>query len=106
MLAYRAIIAPMLLLCLTISSCATAIQPSRTPEQTSSLIAQLEEAKRVDAKNSLAPDVLPVAQGDFMIAASRAGIAIDKLGRGEYVSDKEIDQALMVPPKKLSRKDR
>jgi hypothetical protein len=88
------------------SSCSVASTTSRTPDEASALIEQLEGAKHTDLQNALAPDILPIAQGDLMISAGKATTAIEKLRRGEYISQTEVAQALVVPPKSLSVEER
>ena len=100
------LIAAALVSAAVLSSCSVTGPASRTPEETSALIEQLESAKRTDLQNALAPDVLPIAQGDFMTSAGKATTAIEKLRRGEYISPEEIEQAIVVPPKSLSREER
>jgi len=84
------------------SACATGV----SPESRGQLIAQLEEAQTTDRINALDPTVGPVALGDLMLHADRAQSVMDELSRGSEVSRDSINDALFVPPKRLSEKQR
>lgn len=98
------IITAAFLMAAALVACATSA--SRSPAERDAIIAQLAAARRTDQQNALAPDTGPVAQGDLMYSASRAENLIGRLGRGDYVSQKEIDQALVIPPKNLTSEQR
>jgi len=95
-----------LLSAVAFTSCAATGTSSRTAEQRDALIEQLENAKRTDLQEALAPGIMPIPQGDFMISAGMANTAIEKLRHDEYISQAEIDEALVVPPKSLSIEER
>jgi hypothetical protein len=101
----RRVIAVTLLMAVTLAACATT-STSRSPEERNALIAQLEAARRTDQQNALSPEVGPVAQGDLMVSAGYTEDVIGKLRRDEYVSQHEIDRALVVPPTTLTAAQR
>ena len=87
------------------SSCAT--PESNTPTRDRiQLIQQLRAAKELDLSNAHDVSVGPVAAGDFMLRADRADDVISDLEHGFPVPRAEVNDALFVPPKSLSEKQR
>jgi hypothetical protein len=75
-------------------------------QQESQLIERLRAARQLDRSRAYDVSVGPVAAGDYMLRADRAQDVIDKIQHGERVSQAEIEDALLVPPKSLSETER
>ena len=96
-------------LCLALSACAQAVMyrpPSLSPRQKSELIERLEEAKRTDWNDALDPNIAPATEEDFLSQMNKADRAIRELRHGFEVPEKELKDALWVPPKFISQLQR
>ena len=65
-------------------------------------IRQLEAAKELDESDAMDPKLGAVAREDFVEQAGKADRAIKELTNGYAVSDTEMEDALQVPPRRLS----
>jgi hypothetical protein len=90
---------------ITLSACAP-VRSSESAQQRGTVLEELQTAKQTDLKEAVEPDTSPVAQGDLMVAASKADDAIYKLTRDEYISPTELHEALTLPPRSLSEEQR
>jgi hypothetical protein len=70
------------------------------------LIGQLQTARQADLQNAVAPDVTPLAQGDYERSAQAAEDAIYKVQQGQFVSRRDLGLATTVPPKTLTPEQR
>jgi type IV pilus biogenesis protein CpaD/CtpE len=94
------------LLCSVLLSACAATSPLPPPEQRDALIAQLQAAKQSDLKNALTPGINPVTQGDFMRSAGKVDEVVAKLQQGQYVSQRDLNLALTVPPASMTPEQR
>jgi hypothetical protein len=94
-----------LLCCLLLSACA-ATNSSPPANQRPELIEQLQTAKQTDLKNALTPGVNAVAEGDFMRSAGKVDEVVAKLNQGQYVSQRDLNLALTVPPASMTQEQR
>ena len=94
-----------LLLFLLALSCAPALSQS-SPGLLTQLVGRLDQARDLDRKNALDPNIGPTLAGDYLIQEDKAQAAIDKVEGGSDISDAEIADALFVPPKQLTPEER
>jgi len=88
---------------LNLSACA----PNQSSQQQQALlIGKLEAAKEIDFQNVRASNNGKVQADDSIYQAIKAQKVIEQLQQGEQVPQPEIDDALDVPPKSLSRESR
>jgi hypothetical protein len=66
----------------------------------------LQAAREIDLSNAKDPEVGPVASGDYSLRADKAGQVMYDIEHGQYVSQRQIDNALFVPPKSLSQEQK
>ena len=99
-------IANVALIVLTLSACGPSSNPSQVPSERPGLIEKLQAAKQTDLQDALAPGINPVVQGDFEHSAQKADEAIDKLQKGQFVSRRDLNLALTVPPNELTSAQR
>jgi len=93
-----------------LSACAQSAAQLHTPATTmqnkAALVERLESAKRQDWSNALDPHVAPSEEEDFLDQMNKADRAIKELTYGFEVSQPEITEALVIPPKSLSANTR
>src|ERR1700691_2914084 len=92
-----------------LSACAQAAAPALTPAplpNNAQLVERLETAKRLDWTNALDSNVAPTEQEDFLSQMNKADRAIKELTHGFSVPQSEIEDALWVPPKSISAKQK
>ncbi|HUA36422.1 MAG TPA: hypothetical protein VMA09_22645 [Candidatus Binataceae bacterium] len=95
-------IASAALVALTLSACGPSSNPSQVPSERPALIEKLAAARQTDLQDALAPGLNPVAQGDFEHSAQKADEAIGKLQQGQFVSRRDLNLAMTVPPGELT----
>ena len=88
-----------------LSGCASTT-PASSTLQNDALIAQLQAAKQTDQQNALTPGINPITQGDFMRSAGKVDEVVAKLQQGQYVSQRDLNLALTVPPASMSPEQR
>lgn len=99
-----------LLSSILLSACARSTAQLQTPRATTrnrqAVIEQLQSAKQQDWSGALDPRVAPSEEEDFLDQMNKADRAIRELTHGFEVSQSAINEALVVPPKFLSREKR
>jgi hypothetical protein len=104
-------ISVILLLSFTCCACAqtatsTAPTPALSPQEKSDLIERLEVAKRTDWNDALDPKVGPGTEDDFLDQMNKADRVIKELSHGFDVPPPRIADALWVPPKSITTRQR
>jgi hypothetical protein len=100
-----------LLLSFTLSACAQTVAstgptPSLSPQEKSDLIERLEVAKRTDWNDALDSNVGPTAEADFLDQMNKADRVIKELSHGFDVPQTQSADALWVPPKSITSRER
>jgi hypothetical protein len=100
-----------LLLSFTLSACAQTVAitgptPALSPQEKSDLIERLEVAKRTDWNDALDSHVAPTAEADFLDQMNKADRVIKELSHGFDVPQTQSADALWVPPKSITSKER
>jgi hypothetical protein len=91
----------MFAVCLSVFSL-FACGPDQVPaQQRALLIEQIQAARAMDLKNLTSGNTDSFQAADSVYQAQKARIVIDRLKRGEDVSQFEIDDALEVPPESV-----
>jgi hypothetical protein len=102
----HAFIAGAALVALILSACGPSSNPSQVPSERPGLIEKLQAAKQADLQNAVAPGMNAVVVGDYEHSAQKADDAIEKLQKGQFVSRRDLNLAMTVPPKDLSPEQR
>jgi hypothetical protein len=100
-----------LLLSFTLSACAQTVAstgptPALSPQEKSDLIERLEVAKRTDWNDALDSNVGPTAEADFLDQMNKADRVIKELSHGFDVPQTQSADALWVPPKSITSRER
>jgi hypothetical protein len=73
-----------------------------TPQERVGVIEQLQRAKEADIEIAMDTSIGPVAQGDYLIQAQKADIAIKDLKKHSDVPKAEVSDALFTPPRQIT----
>jgi hypothetical protein len=77
-----------------------------SPRQRSRLVEQLETAKIADQNGEMDPDVTPMTRDDFIDQKLKAERVIRELTHGFEVPEREVADALWVPPRSITDANR
>lgn len=104
-------VAAAVLMAVSMSACAsqaasTNTSASAAPAQASHVIAQLQQAKTLDEEGAKDPSISIPREEDYIVQAQKADRAIRELQAGYSLSDREIADALDVPPRHVTSEQR
>jgi hypothetical protein len=103
-------ISAILLLSFTCFACAqtasSTVPTALSQQEKSDLIERLEVAKRTDWNDALDPKVGPGNEDDFLDQMNKADRVIKELSHGFDVPQRKITDALWVPPKSITTRER
>jgi hypothetical protein len=80
----------------------TTTTASLSPRQKSRLVELLESAKTADQNGEMDPHVTPMARDDFIDQKLKADRVIRELTHGFEVPEREVSDALWVPPRSIT----